>query len=100
MSRGLDRPEIIRKLVAVLEDMIEDWDLDFDRPLGDETRIVADLGFESVDLMQLIVAIDQVVGSRNLPFDEVLMEDGGYVNEITIGRLADFIVQATGKTDS
>ena len=95
MSKGLSRAEIVAKLVAVLEDMTQDWDLDFDAPLGEETRIVVDLGFESVDLMQLIVAVDQAMGTRNLPYDEVLMEDGSYVNEITVDRLATFVEKAT-----
>ena len=94
MSEGLSRRVIVEKLVAVLEDMTQDWDLDLDEPLGEETKIVEELGFESVDLMQLIVAIDQAFATRNLPFDQVFMEDGSYVNEITVERLASFLEKA------
>ena len=87
----LDKDVIEQRVVAVLTDMVQDWDLDFVEPLGGQTKVVEDLGFESVDLMQLMVAIEKEFDVRGLPYDQILMEEGGYVNEITVGQLVDFL---------
>lgn len=87
----LSKEAIQGKVVEILQDMVQDWDLDFAEPIGSQTRIVEDLGFESVDLMQLMVAVEKAFSIRGLPYDEVLMEDGGYVTEITVGQLVDFL---------
>jgi acyl carrier protein len=93
MNHRLSREEIVGRLSEVLGDIVADWDLELDERITQGTRIVADLGFESVDIMQLIVAIEQTFGRRSLPFEEILMEEGGYVNEITVGVLADFLLR-------
>lgn len=82
---------IVERLGQVLRDMVVDWEPDFDSPVGRETRIVDELGFESVDLMQLIVEIEKAFDCRGLPFDQVFMADSGYATEITVGQLADFL---------
>jgi acyl carrier protein len=74
--------------------MVQDWDLDFVEPIDGDTRLVSDLGFESVDLMQLVVAIEREFSVRGLPFEEILMEEGGYINEITVEQLVTFLDRA------
>ena len=75
----------------LLNDMIQEWDMEILESIDVETRLIDDLGFESVDLMQLIVAIEQTFGVRGLPYEQVLMQDGGYVTEITVRQLTDFL---------
>ena len=77
----------------LLNDMIQGWDMDILEPIGMETRLIEDLSFESVDLMQLIVAIEQTFGVRGLPYEQILMQDGGYVTEITVQQLTTFLYQ-------
>ena len=86
---------IQQQLTVLLNDMIQEWDIELLDPIGAETRLIADLGFESVDLMQLIIAIEQAFGVRRLPYEQVLMQDGGYVTEITVRQLADFLCRFT-----
>lgn len=83
--------DIQARLIPLLDNMTQEWGIELLEPLGAETRLVEDLGFESVDLMQLIVAIEQTFGVRSLPYDQVLMRDGGYVTEITVRQLTDFL---------
>jgi acyl carrier protein len=89
-----NRAEIQSRLTAILRDMVQDWDLDFVEPIDGHTRLVTDLGFESVDLMQLVVAIERELSTRGLPFEEILMEEGGYINEITVEQLVAFLDRA------
>lgn len=83
-----------QSLIVLLNDMIQEWDMEILESIDVETRLIEDLGFESVDLMQLIVAIEQTFGVRGLPYEQVLMQDGGYATEITVRQLTNFLCQA------
>ncbi len=85
------REEILDSLVRILEDMTADWDMDLDDPIGEATRLMADLEFESIDVVQFIVAIEERFQQRGMPFEELLMEDGRYVDEITVRDTVDFL---------
>lgn len=85
------REGVQQGLVDVLHKMIEDWDLELSDPIGPDTRIISDLGFESIDLVQLAVGIEENFGVRGLPYEEVFMKDGAYVTEITLVELVDFL---------
>lgn len=93
-TKNILTPKIIQeRLTLLLSDMIQGWDMDTLEPIGAETRLIEDLNFESVDLMQLIVAIEQAFGVRGLPYEQVFMQDGGYVTEITVRQLTTFLHQ-------
>jgi len=87
------RESIVQQLLAILDDVTGDWDLQLDGGIVDGTRLIADLGFESVDVVQLIVAIEEHFARRDMPFQELLMRDGQYVDELTVGEVADFLTQ-------
>lgn len=80
-------------LVALLEDFTQDWDIDFDGEIDRDTRLLADLGFESIDIIQLVVAIEESFGKQKLPFDQLLMKDGRYVDDLTAGNIVDFLAK-------
>lgn len=90
-----DRATIQRELVGVLSDMTADWDTSAG-PIGDETKLIADLGFESIDVVHLVVAIEEKFLRRDLPFQELLMADGQYVDELTVAQVVDFIARHVG----
>jgi acyl carrier protein len=96
-TNRLTLQSIQQQLAVLLNDMIQEWDIELLDPIGAETRLIADLGFESVDLMQLIVAIEQAFGVRGLPYEQVLMQNGGYVTEITTRQLADFLYRSIAR---
>lgn len=81
----------LSKLVSILEDMIKDWDLDTDGGIGRDTRLIGDLAFESIDIVELVVAVEKAFGKRNIPFERLLMVDGRYVDDLTVGQVADFV---------
>lgn len=84
---------ITQRLVAVLEDFTQDWDSEFEGEMGRETKLLADLSFESIDIIQLVVAIEEEFGKRKLPFEKLLMKDGRYVDDLSIGQISDFLAQ-------
>ncbi|HNW78333.1 MAG TPA: acyl carrier protein [Candidatus Competibacteraceae bacterium] len=97
-TNPLSLADITTRLCLLLDDMIQEWDMELLDPINADTRLIEDLGFESVDLMQLIVAIEQAFGARGLPYEKALMQDGGYVTEISVGQLAQFLSDNLPKT--
>lgn len=82
---------IAGEVVGILEEMTSDWDLDFAGGITEGTRLVEDLGFESIDVVQLVAAIEERFGRRGLPFHELLMKDENYVDEIEVAQIVRFL---------
>ena len=91
-SSQLTRETILQNIIQILENMTSDWDIEFTGPIGPDTKLIADLAFESIDVVQFIVAIEERFQRRGLPFEELLMVDGRYVDEIKVGGTVDFLV--------
>lgn len=87
----LTKEKITGQIVEILSDMTRDWDTGLDGPIGPSTRLVADLAFESIDVVQFVVSIEERFRKRGLPFEELLMEGGRYVDEIRVGDAVDFL---------
>jgi acyl carrier protein len=76
-----------KTVIAVVADLVQDWGLDLDAPIGASTKLVADLEFASVDIIQLCVALEQSY-ERKLGFHDLLMRDGSYVGDLSIAQVA------------
>ena len=48
----LTEETILKDIVEILEEMTSDWDLEFNGSIGPETKIISDLSFESIDVVQ------------------------------------------------
>jgi acyl carrier protein len=83
--------EVVPQLIKLLEDFTQDWDKEEDVKMGRETKLLADLGFESIDIIQLVVAIEEDISKKKIPFDKLLMSNGRYVDDLSIGQISDFI---------
>jgi acyl carrier protein len=60
----------------MLTDLTSHWDRGLGGPIGAKTWLVADLGFDSVDDVQVAIAIEEQFQRRKLPFEKLLMVDG------------------------
>ncbi len=85
------KEEIEAGLIAILENMTSEWDMEFSGAIGGGTCLMGDLEFESIDVVQFIVAIEERFKRRNMPFEELLMEEGRYVDEIKVGDAVEFL---------
>lgn len=77
-------------VIAVIEDLIQDWGLDLEGGVGPQTKLVENLEFASVDIIQLCVALEQCY-ERKLGFHSLLMQDGSYVGDLSVDQIAKFI---------
>lgn len=87
---NLKKDTTIDTVVAIVEDLTQDWGLELEQPCGAQTKVVADLEFASVDIIQLCVALEQCYG-RRFGFQDLLMKDGSYVGDLSLGQFASFI---------
>lgn len=65
---------------------------DLDESIDSGTALVADLGFSSLDFVQLIVAFEEVWG-RKFGFQELLLKGGTYVKDVTVAEFSNFVSQ-------
>ena len=87
------REELERDIIALLTDMTSDWDMPFSGAIAPDTRLMADLAFESIDVVQLVVAIEAHLQRRHLHFEQLLMVDGRYVQELQVSEIVDFLAK-------
>src|SRR5262245_30972763 len=82
---------IASKVIAVADEMVADWDLDLLGGITRDTRLIEDLNFESIDIVQFAVGIERAFDRKGLPFEKLFMKDGAYVNDITISEVTEFL---------
>lgn len=79
--------------IATLKDLTEGWDSAATNNIQTSTSIINDLGFESLDVVYLVSAIEQRYGRRDLPFERLLMTEGRYVDDLNVHQIAQFLHQ-------
>jgi len=91
--------EIHAQVASTVADIIRDWSLDV--ALTPETRLSADLGFTSMDLIDLCASLD-IRFMRKFPYESFFAaEGGGYRPDMSLGDLAAFLQEHfdTGRQD-
>ena len=86
----LRKATTIDTVVAIVDDLTQDWGLELNDPIGAGTLVAGDLQFASVDIIQLCVALEQCYG-RRFGFQDLLMKDGSYVGDLSLGQFAAFV---------
>jgi acyl carrier protein len=83
------REKILAEVLELLNSVVQDWE--FDGQIGADTRVFADLAFESLDLVVLGSKVQERFG-QTLPFPQLFAEIGQReVRDLTIGEWVDFI---------
>jgi acyl carrier protein len=84
-------------VIGVLQEITQDWDLDLAGGFRPETLLIADLAFESIDLVQFAVSLEQAIGQKGLPFENLFMKDGDYVDDLSIAQVVEFLTAQVGQ---
>lgn len=82
--------EIEKTLAGIVGDLIQDWGLEREEGISGSTKLVADLEFASVDIIQLCVATEQHYRQK-MGFQGLLMREGSYVSDLSITQMAEFL---------
>jgi acyl carrier protein len=91
-----NRAEVAQSVAAVVNQTIRDWDVDLPNGVDSDTQLMRDLNFESIDVVQFAVAIEQAAGRKGLPFEKLFMKDGGYVEDVKLSEVVDFLCGELG----
>jgi len=86
-----ERVKICDDFIVILKEMMVDWGTDVDDNIGMETDVIGDLGFVSIDMIQLAVAIESHFQRRDFQFDKLLMRDGRYVDALYVRDIVSFL---------
>ena len=78
-------------VIQVVSDMVADWGLDDDLNINADTKLMGDLEFESIDVVQLAVSLEQHFQQSELPFETLFMKGGDYVEDLTVNEISEFL---------
>jgi len=81
--------DITERLTRTLEEFVEDWGVS--EGITPQTTLVGDLEFDSIDVIQLVVAIESEFNNRKLGFQELLMREGRYVDDLSVAEISAFL---------
>ena len=90
------RADVEEAVVGVVNNTIQDWDVDLPGGVTSQTLLMHDLSFESIDVVQFAVAIEQAAGRKGLPFEKLFMKDGDYVDDVSLNQVIDFLCGELG----
>ncbi len=85
-------PQVLQGILALLEEAQGDWE--YDGQIGADTRFVADLGLESLEIVVLSTMVQQRFGK--LPFPKFFEEIGQRPVEerdLTVADVAAFVCE-------
>ena len=85
------RAALQKTVIAVLVDTVQDWDLELGEGIVASTTLIGDLAFESIDVVQFCVALEQALARKGLPFEKLFIDDGAYVDDVSVAQVVDFL---------
>jgi len=88
----IEATKIEERLIDLIQALMLEHGYDLDESIGSGTALVADLGFSSLDFVQLIVDIEADWG-RKFGFQELLLKGGTYVKDVTVAEFSNFVSQ-------
>ena len=92
-STAIPQEAILKDVIEILGDLTSDWDIEFAGEIGNDTQIISDLEFESIDVVQFIVQLETVYQRKDLPFEKLLMIDGRYKDDLKVSEVVQFLNQ-------
>jgi acyl carrier protein len=91
VTAPLGSDDVESGVITVINDMVADWDLDRPAGIASTTSLMNDLEFESIDIVQLAVQLEQHFEQSGLPFEQLFMREGDYVDDLTVAEIAAFL---------
>lgn len=90
-----DAATVERTVIVTLEGLVQDWDIEDE--IGPSTKVVADLGFESIDLIQMVAALERAFKLKGGSLVEMLVEGGRYVDDLTVEEIVRRVERRVGR---
>ena len=91
VKASYDKETIFEDVTRILTEMMQDWDADTSGQLTPDTRLFADLGFQSIDVVMMIGEIHRRYNRRNLSFERILLSRERQVDDLKISTIVNFL---------
>jgi acyl carrier protein len=91
LDRQSTRDAVSRQVLQILADMTSDWEIEFNGPIRESTSLIYDLTCESMDIVVLIMRLEHLFGRKGLPYEDLVMVDGRYVEDLTAADVISFL---------
>ena len=90
LARTVDQ-SIEQGILHVINELVADRDSPESPGVTLNTRLIGDLEFESIEIVQLAVALGQHFDYEDVPFEQLFMRDGDYVEDLTVAQIVAFL---------
>ena len=90
------KEEIRETVIQIATEMLKEWGVT-SLPVEGPMRFSADLGWSSVDALQLAATLDMRLKTK-LPYQKLMGPDGQYPTDITVDQLAAFAFEHFDET--
>ena len=81
-----------QRVIGVIGDLTDGWEVEIEGGMGSGTTMVGDVGFASIDFIQMAVAIESEFKTK-LGFQDLLMQGGKYIDDVTVRQIAEFVAE-------
>jgi acyl carrier protein len=95
-ERAWTREQLRTDVLDILRDKNKKLDSGFSGPLTDGTRVIGDLNFESVIIVEFCMAIGKHF-RKKLPFQQLVFQNGQF-QDFTVGQLVTFLEDHLSRT--
>ena len=96
----VERSLIESGVSSILQRMTAKWERAFETKIGPETRLAADLGLESIQLVQLVEKVEKHFKIKNIPFHRLLLSDENASFDLTVANVVDFLDRVLNDPDA
>lgn len=90
-KKRFDKDTIQCDLLKILKAMPSDWEGGFSGTIGMETRLIADLALESIQIVHLVLAIEKHFQRQGLPFQKLFLPEDRDINDLRVSDLVEFL---------
>jgi acyl carrier protein len=95
LNNPVERQAVLANVMKEAAGLTQDCEREFAAPIAPETRLVADLGCQSLDIIVLIAQLSRQLQRNDIPFERLFLANGKPVSDVTVGALADFLWEQT-----
>lgn len=88
---SMSREQLEHNVLKVVREVITDWECDDDFVLSINTLFVKDLGFESIDIVRLVAALEQHFSKPSLPIEKLFLREDSFVDELSVNDVISFV---------
>lgn len=84
-----DKAELTNMINGIVNQIVADWGME--ATVHNDVRLIGDLGFTSMDVIDLLASIETQL-RRKLPYERlVVLTGGGYRQELTVEEIVAFV---------